>query len=131
MRDLILELVQNTDTGILAVSQELPYSVDGTALYLKNAKKIYVDLAQITRANFITTLDNQSISNITTSIKVFFSNEAKTIPGYDDIVTNLASIKDSTGVRSLGYVQRNCTSSTEYIDNMLVTTLEFEFTKIS
>lgn len=130
MRDLILELVQDVDTGILSVSQEMPYTVDGTALYLKNARKIYVDLAQTTRINLIETLDNQTISRVTTNIRLFFSNEAKTIPGYDDIVNNLASIKDSTGVRNLGYVQRQCTTSTEYIDNMLVTTLEYEFTKI-
>lgn len=131
MRDLILELVQDTDTGQLTTSQELPYTVDNTALYLKNARKIYIDLPQITKVNLINTLDNQTISNITTNIRIYFSVEAKTLPGYEDIISNLAAIKDSTRIRNLAYIQRNCITTTEYVDNMLVTTIEFEFTKIS
>jgi len=130
MRALIIDLIQDTDTGQLTLSQEFPYTADGTALYVKNLRKIYVDVMTTNRVGFIPTLDNNSINTLTNAIRVYWATEAKVSESYEDIVSNLIGIKDATAVRALGYPNRRCSASTEFVDNILVTTLEYEFTKI-
>lgn len=129
MRDTVIELIQDTDTGVFTLSQELPYTADGTVLYTKNPKKIYVDLAQYTEVTAIPTLDNNTILNQTTSISVYFSCEARVLPSYDEVVTNLLAIKDAAAVRALGYHNRQCEVTTEYEDNLLITQVQYQFTK--
>lgn len=131
MRELIVELIQDTDTGVLTLSQELPYSADGTPLYVKNLRKIYVDVMTTNSVQFLATLDNNAINTLTNTIRVFWATEAKVSETYEDIVTNLLGIKDSASIRALGYVNRQCNAVTEYVDNILVTTLEYEFQKIT
>lgn len=130
MRALIIDLIQETDTGQLTLSQEFPYQADATPLYVKNLRKIYVDVMTTNRVGFIPTLDNNSINTLTNTIRVYWATEAKVSDSYEDIVSNLIGIKDATAVRALGYQNRNCSAVTEYVDNILVTTLEYEFTKI-
>jgi len=130
MRALIVDLVQDTDTGQLTLSQEFPYSADTTPLYVKNLRKIYVDVMQTTRAQFIPTLDNSAINNITNTVRVYFAQEAKVNESYEDIVSNLIGIKDHADIRALGYYNRTANATTEFVDNILVTTIEYEFTKL-
>jgi hypothetical protein len=130
MRDTVIELIQDTDTGVFTLSQELPYEVDGMMLYEKNAKKIYVDLAQILETSAIPTLDNNSILNQTTTINVYFSCEASRLPSYDEVITNLKMLKDAAEIRALGYHSRTVEVTTAYVDNLLVTTLQYQFTKL-
>lgn len=129
MRQTVIELIQDTDIGVYTLSQELPYTADGTPLYQKNAKKIYVDLAQYTEVSAIPTLDNNSIMSQTISVSVYFSNEARVLPSYDEVVTNLRALKDAATVRALGYHSRQCDVTTSYVDNLLVTQLQYQFTK--
>lgn len=130
MRALIIDLIQDTDTGVLTLSQEFPYQADATPLYVKNLRKIYVDVMTTNRVGFIPTLDNNSINTLTNSIRVYWATEAKVSESYEDIVSNLIGIKDAADIRALGYQNRRCSASTEFVDNILVTTLEYEFTKI-
>jgi len=130
MRAVVMELIQDTDTGVYTLSQELPYTADGTALYTKNLKKIYVNLAQRSEEIAIATLDASNITNQTTRVQVYLANEARVLPSYDQVVTDLIAIKDSEEIRNQGYYRRQCEVSTEYEDNILITTLEYEFTKI-
>ena len=129
MRDLIIELVQDTDTGVFTLTQELPYSADGTLLYIKNPKKIYVGVTSFDEVIAIPTLDNNTISNLTESISVYFSCEARILPSYDEVVTNLRALKDAAAVRSLGYHTRQCLVNISYEDNLLITELQYQFTK--
>ena len=129
MRDLIIELIQDTDTGVYTLSQELPYSADGTPLYVKNLKKIYVDMEQFNTDPILQTLDNNAISTMTYTVRVYMANEARMLPSYTDVVTNLIDIKDAAEIRALGYSTRRCQVSTEFADNILTTTFEFQFSK--
>lgn len=130
MRELFLEEVQGTDTGVFTVSRELPSTVDGTLLFVKNPRRIYVDLPQTRTETLITTLDNIHIRQETTTITIFFSVEAKTVAGYDDAVQNLQLLSGSSVFKQEGYVRNQCQVSTSYIDNVLITELTYEFTKL-
>lgn len=131
MRALIIDLIQATDTGQLTLSQEFPYSADATPLYVKNLRKIYVDVMQMSRNQFLPTLDNNAVNNIINTIRVYFAQEARSNETYEDIVSNLIGIKDHADIRALAYYNRNANAVTEYVDNILVTTIEYEFTKLT
>lgn len=130
MRELFLDELQGTDTGVFSVSRELPSTVDGTLLYVKNPRRIYVDLPQTSTETLITTLDNIHIRQETTQITIFFSVEAKIVAGYDDAVQNLQLLSGSSVFKQEGYVRNQCQVSTSYLDNLLITELTYEFTKL-
>lgn len=129
MRDIFLPLVQDTDTGIFSVSQELPYEVDGIALYVKNPRRIYVDNAQISQEDIIYTLDNMSLVIETAQLTIYFCVEAKIVAGYDDAVTNLKQLRDHADLRALGYTRRTCNVLKRYESNLLITELTYQFSK--
>lgn len=131
MRALITEIIQDTDTGTLTLSQEFPYTADGTVLYVKNLRKIYVDVMQTTRNQFIATLDNSGVNSLTNTIKLYFAQEARNSESYEPQVQDLLNIKDHAQIRALGYHSRNSSAVTEYVDNILITTIEYEFTKLT
>lgn len=130
MRSTFLPLVQDTDTGIFSVSQELPYTADGTNLYVKNPRRIYVDQSQTEQETIIQTLDNLNVVRETSTISVFFVVEAKTVAGYDDAVTNLKLLTQAQEIKSQGYTNRQVTVTTSYEDNLLVTELTYTFSRI-
>jgi hypothetical protein len=130
MRDLFLSLVQDTDTGRFSVAQELPYDVDGIALYVKNARRIYVSMPTTTQEELYYTLDNMNIAIETTEITLYFTVEAKTVAGYDDAITNLKTIRDHADLKSMGYARRRVNVTSRYESNLLITELTYQFSKI-
>lgn len=130
MRDLFLSLVQDTDIGRFSVAQELPYDVDGIALYVKNARRIYVSMPTTTQEELYYTLDNMNIAIETTEITLYFTVEAKTVAGYDDAITNLKTIRDHADLKSMGYARRRVNVTSRYESNLLITELTYQFSKI-
>lgn len=130
MRAIFLPLVQDSDTGVFAVSQELPYDVDGIALYVKNPRRIYVSMATTTQEELYYTLDNQNIVIETTEITLYFTVEAKTVAGYDEAITNLKTLRDHADIKSLGYARRRVNVTSRYESNLLITELTFQFNKL-
>lgn len=129
MRQEILDFFGTLNLGQFTVSTELPWDASGVALYLKNPKKIYVDRDQSSVENVITTFDGLTLDNETTSVSVYFAADAKQLPpGYDDLITDLKTAKDTEDIQ--GVSQRRVGVSSEFQDDMLVTTLEFTFTKL-
>lgn len=79
---------------------------------------------------FIQTLSGLTIANQVTSVRVVFSIDAKQIPSnYDSLVEKLRQGKDITTIQ--GVNRRECSVSTEYVNDLLVTELEYRFTKLS
>ena len=51
MRTEVLDYINSLALGGFLLTQELPWEADGTALYVKNLKKIYVDVPEyVTKA---------------------------------------------------------------------------------
>lgn len=130
MRQELVDYIGTLNLGTFTLSTELPWDASGVALYVKNPKKIYIDLAQSGNNNFITTFDGLIINNETTSVRVYFSADAKALPpNYEEAVTDLKTSKDITTIS--GVNRREVTVSTSFEDDLLVTELEFTFTKIT
>lgn len=129
MRDEILEFCQTLNLGTVTVSSELPWTDNNVPLYLKNLKKVYVDVDNITIEPFITALNGLNISNEVTSVRLYFANDAKVLlPNYSEVVQNLREAKDITTID--GVNRRDCTVTTSIENDVLVTELEFRFTKL-
>lgn len=130
MRQQILDYISTVNLGSFILSQELPWEESGTALYLKNLKKIYVDTTEYQDEPLIQTLSGSNINNEISIVRVYFSCDAKQLPAdYDDLVTDLKLGKDI--VTDDGFLNRQCNVETDIANDVLSTTLEFRFTKIS
>jgi hypothetical protein len=130
MRTEVLEYIQSLNIGGYNVSNELPWNESGTELYVKNLKKIYVDIDQVQVDPQILTLDGRNINNEITIIRIFFANDAKQVPAnYSDVVSELKTAKDIEAAQ--GFTRRECQVSTDIQADRLVTTIELRFIKIT
>ena len=106
-----------------AVSTELPWSQNGTALFRKNMKKIYVDQTYQEQSTIIPTLNGGDVYQNDLTTMVYVTCDAKNPPSQlDTLVSKILNTKDSTGVVNFG------TESDYTIDkdeDVLVYTFEF------
>lgn len=130
MRTEIVEYLDNQNLGGFILSRELPWSSSGEPLYTKNAKKIYVDKTQYSTDPLIATLDGLNITNTIYTVRLYFSNDAKQLPpSYDDLITTLRAAKDTTTIT--GVNRRDVVVSSAFEEDVLVTELEYRFTKLT
>jgi len=130
MRTEIIEYLDDQNLGGFLLSRELPWSSSGEPLYTKNAKKIYVDKTQYSTDPLISTLDGLNITNTIFTVRLYFSNDAKQLPpSYDDLITTLRAAKDTTNIT--GVSRRDVTVSSTFEEDVLVTELEYRFTKLT
>lgn len=129
MRQELLDYIGNLGLGSFSLSQELPYDSSGVPLYMRNVKKIYIDLAQYNDDTLIKTLDGAHVYNEITSVKVYFTADAKQLPAnYDTVIVALKGAKDADTIT--GANRRECLISTSFQEDVLVTELEYRFTKL-
>ena len=129
MRTEILEYCQALNLGTVTVSTELPWTDNNVPLYLKNLKKIYIDIDNVEIEPFIQALNGLNITNEITSVRTYFACDAKVLlPNYDDIITDLKGVKDITTIT--GVQRRECVITTSTENDVLVTELEYRFTKL-
>jgi hypothetical protein len=130
MRTEIIEYLDDQNLGGFLLSRELPWSSSGEPLYTKNAKKIYVDKTQYSTDPLIATLDGLNITNTIFTVRLFFSNDAKQLPpSYDDLITTLRAAKDTSTIT--GVSRRDVVVSSAFEEDVLVTELEYRFTKLT
>lgn len=129
MRTEIINYIQAVALGSYSLTQELPWTSNGQPLYLKNPKRIYVDVAEFTTEPLVETLDGVKIANDVTSVKVYFSNDAKILPSnYDALIESLRLAKNIN--TTTGYRTRECIISKTFQEDLLITELEFRYTKL-
>ena len=130
MRTEIIDYINSLALGGFILNQDLPFEESGTPLYLKNLKRIYVDIAAFENEPLIQALNGLSINNETTVIRVYFSCDAKQLPSnYETLISDLKTAKDITTIEGIN--RRQVVVSTEITADVLVTTLEYRFTKLS
>lgn len=111
------------------ISDELPFSNSDRAMYIKNAKSIYTDLEQKTQEVLIAVLGNHGVSQEVHSVSVFFTTDAKNLPSdYQTVVDSLKAGKDVTTTEI--YFRREVDSTTSFEGDLMVTQLDFRFTKL-
>ena len=128
MRELILDLIESSLATGFSTSGRLPFDQNDTPLYLQNFKRIYVDLPQTEQDPLFQTLDGGGAVNETTTISAYVATDAKTLPStYDAQLAALRAVRINNNIS--GYNQRISSVSTEYIDDHLVTTVDYVFVK--
>jgi hypothetical protein len=129
MRQEVIDYCQSISLGSFTVSSEIPFDDSGVPLYLKNAKRIYVDLPQYATDRLVSALDGLTVSNELATVRVVFSADAKSLPAnYETLVSDLRLAKDIT---LSGVYRREVDVKTDFEQDMLVTELELRFTKLT
>lgn len=130
MRTELLAYLKSLQLKNWNVSDELPFSNSGTALYLKNIKRIYVDLEQITNEPFIQLFGDYNIDSEVHSVRLYFSTDAKQLPSdYSTLVGQIRAGKNVTIADK--FIRREITSSTSFENDLMITEFEFRFTKLT
>jgi hypothetical protein len=131
MRQDVIDYLQTLNLGTFIVSTELPFSESGTVLYIKNLKKVYVDVDQYQAEPIIRTLSGVMVTRDTIAVRVYLANDAKSIPpNYDDVVSQLRTAKDilpTTG----GFTGREVEVKTSFEADKLITEIELRFIKLT
>lgn len=129
MREEVLTYVKSQSPVGYKISEELPF-VEGTPKYLKQPKTIFVDNTQTQTDPIIQALDGLEISNKVTSVTIYFAVDAKNKPAnYDSTVNTLLEAKNITTLE--GANSRIVEVSSEYVEDLLVTSLDIQLTRIT
>lgn len=130
MRQEVIDYLQTQNLGTYTVSSELPWSETDVSLYLKNLKKIYVDVNEFETDPLIQTLGGLNLTTETTRVRVYFANDAKQLPSnYDDVVSAIKAAKDIN--TTTGYNRREVDVTTTFDADRLVTEIELRYIKLT
>jgi hypothetical protein len=130
MRELVQDYIRGLSLGSFTLVNDLPYDDAGIPLYIKNVKRIYVEPLQVETTPVIQTLGGFSLSNETNIIRVYFTADAKQVPAnYDALVSLLKAAKDITTI--VGAYTRECDVTTEFVSDLVVTTLELRYGQLT
>jgi hypothetical protein len=130
MRNDIVAYIKTLSLGTFTFSEELPRSETGQPLYIKNPKRIYVDIEQYGEDVLVQALDGLDVHTESTTVSVFFTADAKSLPtNYNTLVSNLKLGKNVNTTD--GYNTRTVNVETEFEDDLLITRIDFTFSKIT
>lgn len=130
MRSDILNYIKGLRLKNFKTSDELPFSNSGTELYLKNPKTIYVDVEQVEVTAHIALLNSPDVDQEVHTIKVYFTTDAKQLPNdYSQIISLIRLAKESIIIPH-GF-RKDASVSTSYINDFLLTEINFIFTRIA
>jgi len=130
MRQEVLDYINSLPLGGYLLTEESPWSDNGVPLYIKNLKKIYVDNTDYVNEPLISTLGRLSINEETQVTRIYFANDAKTLPSnYDTLVSDLKAVRNINTV--LGSNRRQVDVEVTYENDIMITELEVRFTKLS
>lgn len=130
MRQAIYDYIKDLSLGTFSLTAELPWDSTGTPLYLKNPKRIYVNVDQIVEEPVYSGLNGLTINNEVTTVRVYFACDAKQLPSnYETVVSGIRGAKNTTDIT--GVNRRECDVVTTFEADILVTEFEFRFTNIT
>ena len=99
MRTELLTYLTAQLTGSIKTSQELPFQEGTNPLYLKNARRVYLDEPYTEQETFLPTLGTLQINQRTTVVRWFLTMDAKNRnTDLDSALTILGSAKDITTI---------------------------------
>jgi len=99
MRTELLTYLTASLTGSIQTSQELPWQEGTNPLYLKNARRVYLDEPYTEQDTLFPTLGSLQINSRTTVVRWFLTMDAKNRnTDLDSALTILGSAKDITTI---------------------------------
>ena len=125
MRTELLSAITTATSTLtqFAVSQELPWEQNGTPLYRKNMKKIYVDRSRLEQTTLIPTINGGEVFQNDLITEVYLAVDAKNPPSQlDTAIIKILGTKSTVNVVNFG-------SESDYTvdkdEDVLVYTFEF------
>lgn len=129
MRKEMLDFVKKLNLGGFRVDDALPREDAGEPLFIKNPRRIYVDNPEVSDSPIISALNGLNIYSSTTSIKVFFATDSKVLSAnYNELVDQLLKARDLNP--ELGFNSREANINSQYANDLLITEIEFAYTKL-
>ena len=131
MRTQLLAAITTATSTLtqFAVSQELPFEQSGTALFLKNKKRIYVDEERREQTTLIALLNATDIYQDDLITNVYLSVDAKNPPSQlDSVVSKILSAKANTGIVNFGV---ESDYSVDKQEDVLIYNFEFRINTIT
>lgn len=129
MRAVIYQYLMTQNLAYARLSDSLPWNDNGEPLYYHNKKFVYIDTPNTRQEPLFDAFDNTGTVNETTTVSVYFVNDAKILPPeYDQVVQTIMTARTAPGTE--GYIQKLCQVSNSYIGDALVTTMEFSFRRL-
>ena len=99
MRTELLTYLTAQLSGSIKTSQELPFQEGTNPLYLKNARRVYLDEPYTEQETLLPTLGSLQINQRTTVVRWFLTMDAKNRnTDLDSALTILGSAKDITTI---------------------------------
>lgn len=106
-----------------AVSSELPWSQNGTPLFRKNMKKVYVDNVRVEETTLIPTLNGGDVFQEDLITNVYLAVDAKNPPSQlDSAIAKILACKSAINVVNFG---SESDYTVEMDEDVLVYTFEF------
>ncbi len=109
------------------VSSELPFTVSGDALYLKNKKTVYLDEQEDSKVQLYRTLDQGEVYQTETFLQVYLSTDAKNQTSDIDSVVN-AILDAKSAITGTQINESSYESDIE--DDTITYTFEYNITKL-
>jgi hypothetical protein len=129
MRTELLTYLTAQLTGSIKTSQELPWTEGNDALYLKNARRVYLDEPNTEQTELFPTLGSLTINARVTTIRWYLSVDAKNRNAdLDSAITILGSAKDIT---TLAVWQRQFDYTTTIENDRIIYEGEYRFTNLA
>jgi hypothetical protein len=126
MRTQILDYLTANLTGTIKPSQELPWEEGGNPLYLKNARRVYLDEPYVEQDELVATLDETDINQNITHIRGYLSVDAKSRNAdLDSALATLATARTITTISNAFRREFDYTSSIQ--DDRVVYELDYRF----
>jgi hypothetical protein len=131
MRNQLVSAITSATSTLtqFAVALELPWEQNGTPLFRKNMKRIYVDRDNLEESTLIPTLDGVDIMQNDLIVNAYLAVDAKTIPSQlDNAISKILNAKNSITIVNFGL---ESDYTVEKDEDVLVYTFEFRMNTIT
>ena len=130
MRTELLTYLTAQLTGSIKTSQELPFEEGTNALYLKNARRVYLDEPYTEQDTLFPSLGSLQINQRTTIVRWYLTVDAKNRnTDLDSALTILGSAKDITTI--VGVWQRQFDYTVTIDNDRVIYEGEYRFTNLA
>ena len=130
MRTELLTYLTAQLTASVKTSEELPWQEGTNPLYIKNARRVYLDEPYTEQSEFLPTLGSLTINTRVTIVRWFLSMDAKNRnTDLDSALTILGSAKDITTI--VGVWQRQFDYTVTIDNDRVIYEGEYRFTNLA
>lgn len=125
MRQALLNYLSSNLTATIKTSNELPFEQGGSALYIKNMRRVYLDEPEVEQTQLVPTFDEDVNQNITT-VRGYLATDAKNRNSdLDSALITLANARTQADISSSFRKEFDYTTTID--DDKIIYEFEYRF----